>query len=217
SWIIVPLIFALWANLHGSWILGLGLLAAMGSGHAIDVLRRTGSLRAVLAARTIHRLTALTVLAGTAVLINPYGAKVYPAVLEISGNPNLQPLIEWQPLTLRMSQGQAAAAAAFVLTIAYRFSPRRVRAAEVLLLVGLGGAALWSSRMLHWWAPVAAWYLALHTAAILRRTRQRSGDAAVRTPLAGVVCLLVIGGAFFSSPFGITLLRGQAESLQQRT
>ncbi|MCA9112079.1 MAG: hypothetical protein KDA52_19150, partial [Planctomycetaceae bacterium] len=40
-WFVVPVLFVLWANLHGSFIVGLGLLAASCAGHAIDVFRRT--------------------------------------------------------------------------------------------------------------------------------------------------------------------------------
>src|SRR5690606_37698765 len=154
--------------------------------------------------------------AAVAVLLNPYGVRLYEGVLTISGNPNLQPLVEWQPLTLRMSQGRAAAAAVLALMFAYRFSPRRVSTTEVLLLTGLGAAALWSSRMLHWWAPVAAWYLALHAAAIVRRFRRRRQTQPRRSWTAGVACLGLALGLFFVSPFGITLLRGQPEQPQQR-
>lgn len=215
-WIVVPLMFALWANLHGSWIVGLGLLAAMCGGHAIDLLRRTGSLRKALSARSLRRLAALCGVAAVAVLLNPYGVRLYEGVLTISGNPNLQPLVEWQPLTLRMSQGRAAAAAVLALMFAYRFSPRRVSTTEVLLLTGLGAAALWSSRMLHWWAPVAAWYLALHAAAIVRQFCRRRQTQPRRSWTAGVACLGLALGLFFVSPFGITLLRGQPEQPQQR-
>jgi hypothetical protein len=215
-WIVVPLMFALWANLHGSWIVGLGLLAAMCGGQAIDLLRRTGSLRRALSTRSVRRLAALTGLASLAVLINPYGVRLYEGVLTISGNPNLQPLVEWQPLTLRMSQGRAAAAAVLALMFAYRFSPRRVSTTEVILLAGLGGAALWSSRMLHWWAPVAAWYLALHTAAIVRRFRPRTHRELSRSWIAAAVGVVAAAMLFFVSPFGITLLRGQSAGPQQR-
>ena len=72
-----------------------------------------------------------------------------------------------------MKQGQAAAVAALALIVAYRMSPRRVRTTEVLLLVGLGASALWTSRMIVWWAPVAVYCLVLHAAAALRCQRSR--------------------------------------------
>ncbi|MFG0332119.1 MAG: hypothetical protein ACF8TS_02050, partial [Maioricimonas sp. JB049] len=146
---LVPVIFAIWANLHGSFPVGLVLLGLLFAGRAVDVFRRTRSVRGVLHDRQTRRLLLLTELAAAAVLINPYGFKLYLAVVTISQNPNLQDLIEWDPLTLRMSQGRAAAVISLALVVLYRLSPRRVSAGEVLALVVFGAATLWSSRMIH--------------------------------------------------------------------
>ncbi len=215
-WFVVPVLFALWANLHGSFIVGLGLLAAMCAGHAIDVFRRTRNWRAVTASRQVRRLFVLTELAAVAVLLNPYGIGLYGEVFAVAGNANVHDLIEWDPLTLRMSQGKAALLCALALMFAYRLSPRRVRSSEVLLLVGLGVAALWSSRMIVWWAPIAAYYLAIHTAAIFRR--RRSIEAAP-SPRSGKWSVVTIGLAwiFFAyTPFGLTLLHGQPKTPEER-
>jgi hypothetical protein len=143
NWIIVPLLFGLWANLHGSFIVGLGLLAAQAIGRGMDVFRRTHSVRSVLVSRPVQRLALLTQLAFAATLLNPYGLRIYAEVLTFGGNPNLQSLIEWDPLTLRMKQGRAVAAVALLMVVLYRLSPRRVRTAEFLTLIGLGAATLW--------------------------------------------------------------------------
>lgn len=221
-WGLVPLMFALWANLHGSWVVGLGLLAALCAGRAIDIARRTGRLWAPFADRTVRRLFVLTELAALAVLVNPYGVGLYAEVVAIAGNANLQDLVEWEPLTLRMSQGKAAATAALALMFAYRFSPRRVTAAEVLLLAGLGAAALSTSRMIHWWAPLAAYYLGLHTAAIVRGWRRTDRAASAesteptRNGLMSVVTVGLIWIFFAYTPFGFTVLHGQPEKPADR-
>jgi hypothetical protein len=215
-WIVVPVLFALWANLHGSWVVGLGLLGAMFTGRAFDVIRRTGSVRSVVVNRQVRRLFVLTELAAIAVLLNPYGLGVYAEVLSFAGNPNLQDLIEWEPLTLRMSQGKTIAVAALALMTAYRFSPRRITSAEVLLLVGLGGAALWSSRMVHWWGPVAAYSLALHVAGIARRWLPAKRTPAHRRGLTSVVTVGLLWIFFAYTPFGFTLLHGRPTDAQAR-
>ena len=215
-WIVVPVLFALWSNLHGSWVVGLGLLVAMCTGRAFDVVRRTGSVRSIYLDRHVRRLFVLAELAAVAVLLNPYGLGVYAEVLSFSANPNLQDLIEWEPLTLRMSQGKTAAAVALLLMIVYRFSPRRVTSAEVLLLVGLGGAAMWSSRMIHWWGPVAAYYLALHTAAIARRWLPADRTPAPRRGLTSVVTVGLVWIFFAYTPFGFRLLHGRPADAQSR-
>ena len=169
NWVIVPVMFALWANMHGSFIVGVGLLGCFAVGRAADLLRRTGQLGSLVRDNKLRRLVLLTELAAVAGLLNPYGLALYSEVLSFGSNPNLQAIIEWQSLTLRLSQGQAAAAAGLILFIVYRISPRRVLTAEVLTLVVFGAAALWTSRMLVWWGPLAGCFAAIHGAAAWRK------------------------------------------------
>ncbi|MBX3440443.1 MAG: hypothetical protein KF861_23335, partial [Planctomycetaceae bacterium] len=215
-WLVIPGVFALWANLHGSFIVGLGLLATICAGRAIDLLLRLKSLRAVGVDPVVRRLFVLLQVSAVAALISPHGIGLYAEVLSVAGHPNLRDLIEWEPLTLRMSQGKAFAACVLALIFVYRFSPRRVRSAEVLLLVGLGMAALWSSRMIVWWAPVAAFYLGLHSAALIR-TWRRAGPAA--SPRSGKWSVVTVGLAwiFFAiTPFGVTVLHGKPQDPEAR-
>ncbi len=177
----MPLLFALWANLHGSFAVGLALLAALAAGRGIDVVRRTGTCLAVSRDRKFRTLTMLIPASALAVLVNPYGWTILRGVWETANNPNLADLVEWRPLDILMRQGQAAAAIALVLIVTYRLTPAAgYRAAELLLLVGLGGATLRSSRMIVWWAPVASYYLAIHAAAIWNRFRAIAPTSAVR-------------------------------------
>ena len=47
DWVSLPALLLVWANLHGSFVVGLGLLAAFTLGRAIDVVRRSGKLSAL--------------------------------------------------------------------------------------------------------------------------------------------------------------------------
>ena len=51
----------------------------------------------------------LTQLSAAAVLLNPFGLEIYYAVLKVGSHPNIATMFEWEPLTLRMKQGQVAA------------------------------------------------------------------------------------------------------------
>ncbi|MGH7199302.1 MAG: hypothetical protein ACREJB_01775, partial [Planctomycetaceae bacterium] len=213
----VPLLFILWANGHGSFLVGLAVLAAFLCGRAWDVFWKRRSLRAVVRDRPVRRLLLLTELAAVAVLINPYGFGLYHEVWTFAGHPNLIDIVEWDPLTLRSRQGQIFALASLALITAYRLSPRRIRATEVLLLAGLGGLALWSSRLIVWWAPVAAYYLVLHLNAIRRRwTRHRPAVAAKRTSLATVASIGIAWIGFAYTPFGLALIHGEPQDAQRR-
>lgn len=223
NWVAVPVLFALWANLHGSFPVGLGLIATFGCGRAIDVFRRstplpcTKSLFAVFRDVTWRRSFLLFELAAVAVLLNPYGIGLYVEVVQFSSHPNLARLVEWSPLSLRLDdgrlshQGAAAAAIAMLLIVLYRYTPRRVSAVEPLLLFGLGGAMLWTSRMIVWWSPVAAYYAVLHGGAVLRQWRRVPYDRET-SPSKSLWAVLSIGMvwiAFAYTPFGMHTLHGQ--------
>lgn len=233
DWFVVPVLFALWANLHGSFPVGLLLLATFCAGRAIDVWRRTGRFSRVWKDRRTRRLLLLTELAAAAVLLNPYGLQLYAEVFAVASNPNLQDLKDWEPLTLRMQQGRAALAVAFALMVLIRFSPRRVRATEALLLIGLGAAALWSSRFLVWWAPLAAFSFVQHGHAVVRkisfrpfaklsRPRPAGCDpSAYRRSLWTVAAIGLAWICFACTPFGFRLVHGEgpelAESVSEET
>jgi len=228
EWFLVPLMMAGWANLHGSFLLGILLLGTLCVGRGMDVWRRTGRLSRVWRDARTRRLLLLTELAAAAVLVNPYGIHLFPEVFAVASHPNLQDLLDWQPLTLRMKQGQAAFAVALLLIGVMRISPRRVTAAEGLLLAGLGAAALWTSRLLVWWAPVATLFLVLHGHAVLRRRARRKqrttegGKPRVSPELQPlperslwtVASLGVVWIVFAMTPFGSRLLHGHEPKLR---
>src|SRR4029077_5161534 len=105
-WVAIPATLALWANLHGSFIVGLTLLGCATLGRAVDVWRRTHRFSNVFHDRHARRLLLVTELAAAATLLNPYGLRLYAEVLSFSGNANLQDLIEWNALNFRSIQGQ---------------------------------------------------------------------------------------------------------------
>ena len=211
DWVMIPVVFALWANLHASFFVGLGLLGCFCLGRAIDVLRRTGSVQAVLRDDRVRRFFVLGELAAAAVLINPYTIRLYVEALRVSGSENLQDLTEWYPLILRDGQGQLFVAMAVALTMLYRVSPRRVRSWEVLSLVGLGLATMWSTRMIVWWAPIAALLLAQHGFAVWRKWCH-APLVALPVPRSGrwsFVSAGLVWIAFMLSPFGIAVIHGK--------
>jgi hypothetical protein len=214
DWLFIPALFVAWSNLHGSFLMGLFLLGSFVLGRSIDLLRRTGSWKAVVRDPQLRRNLLLLELAAAAVLVNPYGIGIYAATLQIASNPNLNDLIEWHPLGLNGFHGVVFGAVAVMLAIVYRSSPRRVRSWEVLTLVVLGWAALSSSRMLVWWAPVAALLLAIHGHAVWRQWRRLPlvPEPPVRAGKWTVVVVGLIWIFFAYSPLGVRLVHGKAAS-----
>lgn len=212
DWVLIPLLFALWANLHGSFLVGLMLLASFAVGRGLDLVRRTGSLQSLLHDRQIRRYFLLLELSAAAVLINPYGLGIYTAALQISSNINLNDLVEWHPLGLQEQQGMVFGAVAVALAILYRSSPRRVRSWEVLTLVALGWSTFCSARMVVWWAPVAALLLAVHGHAVWRQWRHLPliAERPARTGKWAVVVVGLIWIFFAYSPLGVRIVHGKS-------
>lgn len=218
NWILGPALFVAWANLHGSFPIGLALLVSFGVGRVVDLVFQSQPFSAVWKDVQLRRYLLMGLMCGTAVLVNPYGVELYREVLRVASHPNLADLVEWEPLQLGMKQGQAAAAAALALMVLYWFSPRRITSAEVLLLVGLGAGCLWASRVLIWWAPVAGYCFVLHGGALwkqlLRGDDFQAGSKSSRTWT--VVTLGLVWVAFGLSPFGMSVLYGAKHGLNSR-
>ncbi len=218
-WFAVPALFALWANLHGSFPVGLAMLAAFAVGRVIDVLRRARSFRVSFSDQRFWRYFLLTELAAVAVLLNPYGLRLYAEVLTIASSPNLASIVEWHPLEIRMFQGKVAAIVVLALMFVYRMTPRRVSFVEIFLLVGFGAAAMWTSRMILWWAPIATYYLVVHLSAVLPRRKSADGEIepAARSSRWSLVAVMVAWICFGFTPIAGKLLHGRERDLNTAT
>jgi len=75
----LPLVFVVWANLHGGWILGLGAVA-------VQALLRPSRQRVMLATAC-----------GAATLVNPYGVHVWIAILDAMRR-GWAEVSEWAPI-----------------------------------------------------------------------------------------------------------------------
>ena len=211
----IPFTFALWANLHGSFVIGLAVMGFACLGRGIDVWHRTGKFAAPLHDRRLHRLLLAMATGAAAVLLNPYGPKLYLEVIAISRNPNLNDLLEWHPLPARGLIGELATAA--LLCLVYRLIPRRVSAGEALTLAGLGAAGLLAARMLIWWAPVAAGCLVIHANAVQRSFRPIARPAGIAPRslgnsviAVGLACLFIA-----ATPLGRQVLFGRAAHFER--
>ena len=217
DWLLVPALFAAWANLHASFVMGLYLLVCFAAGRALDVLRRTGSLQLTTRDDRVRRNFLLLELAAVAVLLNPYGPGLYAEVLTFSSNPNLRELPEWRPLSLQHFGGQMFVLVVVLLAMIYRWTPRRVRSWEVLTLVGFGVASMWSSSNLIWWAPVAALLVAQHAYAAMKAHQHLPfvPKPATRQAKWSLVTLGILGICFAYSPLGGRLLTGKETELKR--
>jgi hypothetical protein len=239
GWVVL---FALWANLHVSFALGLAIVLLGAAGKGLEVLsrsreRRESAWRSLVLDRPFRRWLLFAELAAAATLINPYGIELWLHVWRLRSNPNLAGLPGWRPLSVEMAGGWAFALAIAALLWAFRHGTSRRRpvpVAQSLLGIGLGLAALAASGLLVLCAPlfvlillpqVAGRFDDLASAAragregkpgffgrLAAQARESLGFLAEPSWHKTVLALALLWAAFALSPVGASLLRGEARA-----
>jgi hypothetical protein len=162
----LPIVFAIWANLHGAFLMGLALLGLHAADETLDGLTAAWATRP-FAWRGPLRLWAILGLAVLAAGLNPLGLTVYSYIWSVASNGSNTALIsEWQPTTIQDFTGQALATAGLLLALVMWKSKRPVPRLDVVTLVAFGLLALTSQRQVVWWGLLAGPILAGYAAAL---------------------------------------------------
>ena len=177
----LPIVFALWANLHGSFVLGLALLGICAVGDSWDAMREIKGESAVWSLREIRRRWSLLLLCTIAACLNPQGPRLLLLVASFGGNPALADITEWRQLVIKSLGGTLFFSSLVLTALVIRYSKLRFLAYEVLLLVAFGALALMSMRMLAWWAMVWPWVLLRHVSSLWQPTGDCGEDSAYPT------------------------------------
>ncbi len=204
-WLMTGGLFVAWANLHGSFLLGLAVLACGGLARAMEVAWRTRSVTSVASDGPMQRWVLLTQWAAAASLVNPYGLGLVLENVRLFQNEHLRQMPQWLPLKLSTLPGLLFLISFVVLAVVLRHSRRRVHPFEVLLLVVFGTAVVPTARTMAWYAPVFAWVLMPHVAEIAARAlpARQSRDKAALAPsdfAVSLICVMVLWCAFALAP-----------------
>jgi hypothetical protein len=149
----LPPLMAFWVNVHGTFVLGLALIALFAAGETLRRLIRQPR------AMGWDRLGALY-LAGAgataAALLNPSGVGIFGYVAQLTSNPSIQALvIEWQPPTIRNLAGLIFFASVLALLAAFGLARRRPTITDLLLVGAFLWQALGGQRHVVWYGMVA--------------------------------------------------------------
>jgi hypothetical protein len=147
----LPLMFLLWANLHGTFVVGLAVLGLHGLGRIIERGPRDPDVR---------RLFITGVLCGLATLVNPHGLVLYKHVLAFSGHPNLKSMTEWFPMKVTSPEARPYFMSLVLLAFVYVLGKRKVGAAGWLVALPFAAWPWFQVRALLWWWGIAVWLLA---------------------------------------------------------
>jgi hypothetical protein len=210
-WIMVPLM-ALWANLHGGWVVGIVVLAVYaGVATLCDLNAGEGWRRGV-------RLGAITVASAAATLMNPYGLGLWRAVAWALRAPYKRVAIqEWQPMLFAMTQQWheshsgallylAVLALVAGLAVAFAMMPRGGDLPLVVVAAVMAVGAWLSVRNMALVAIAASGPLARHLKLIDER-RRAGAPPPITRPVNGWVMLalcafLIVKGGLLSSRLG---------------
>jgi hypothetical protein len=136
---LVPLLFCVWINAHGSWLLGLIIFFLIVAAGMLE--GNWGRIQSVAWTASELRKLIITALATVACLfINPYGWRLvsYPFEFASKQKLNVERIIEWSSVDFHDGHGKLVMALLVGLVLAILFSDRRWRLADVaLLLFGL--------------------------------------------------------------------------------
>jgi hypothetical protein len=133
----LPLLFLLWINTHGSWVIGLGVILVFWASGLFEF--RIGGLEATrwTPAERI-RLELAFLLCLVVIPVTPYGTRLatYPFMVASTLPINVGNVLEWQPMPFNIGGGKLFLAVVllfFVAQILFRFSWRLW---EMALLLG---------------------------------------------------------------------------------
>jgi hypothetical protein len=183
-----PIVFLLWANLHGSFLVGLGLLAIFLTGRIIEIVQQDGWGKVFHDAAARRLLLALA-LGGAGACINAHGPVLFLYAVRMASHPALAPVLEWRPLGLYPAPflvGTPFVGSLLLLALTQWRSRRPFTPTQVLLVVVFGVGACMQQRVLIWWVMLTLWVAVSHwtTARAAAPTEDvRPGGASFRKTL----------------------------------
>lgn len=163
----LPMMVAVWSNLHGSMLMGVAMMGIVATGYSIENLAKSrGNIGLLLADRVVSRLWLAVVLMIVGGCVSPHGPAIWPRVILFGENIALQSITEWQRTSPTSLTGMLLIASSLATAYAFYASPRKWKLYEIMLLALFALATLVAIRMLAWWAIVWPFVMTPHLAAM---------------------------------------------------
>jgi hypothetical protein len=159
-WLLPPL-FCLWINLHGSWLLGLGLFVLYILCGSFSLNKGVFEQEAFSGTQR-NRLLLVLGLSVAILMLNPYGWRLVwnPIDMMLNQKLNIANVIEWKPLDLSTIAGGAAAIAICLMIFANCLKGRKWRVYELAFIFFAWYAALDHMRFLFMAAVITTPFIA---------------------------------------------------------
>ncbi|HIC49440.1 MAG TPA: aldehyde dehydrogenase family protein, partial [Dehalococcoidia bacterium] len=121
----MPILFVLWANLHGSFAIGLLVMGICTLAVIWDSIAQHRSFKRVLRDPHVNAFGLATIACTIATCFNPLGPRILVVVASFAGHPALQNITEWQPLVLKSLGGLLFFSSMIITAVVLRLSPRQ--------------------------------------------------------------------------------------------
>ncbi len=205
---ILPVVFLLWVNTHGSFAFGLFVLGVSWMSGLVE-LRRGGLVAERWSAEQRRQLAWVMLLCVLVLPLTPYGSRMaaYPLEMSLSQPINIANIQEWQPLGFELYLGKLFLGLLLVFFLAQVISPLTYRLADVALLLFAVYAACTHLRFVLLFVLIFTPLLAV----LLSRWVPGYRAARDRFVLNGTLLVLIGGGlvAFFPSNHELQRIAGQ--------
>ncbi|MBN2577843.1 MAG: hypothetical protein JXB10_02545 [Pirellulales bacterium] len=181
----LPLLFALWANLHGSFLVGLAALTCFTVGSTWDTWRKQRNLMTTWIQPAVAHAWLALLLSTAGVCLNPRGVWLLPATAGCAWQTIFSWIAPWRPAEAFSLPGVMLMVSLVLTVVLVSSSPRRKTAWEMLLLTGFGLLAVTSMKMGTWWALLWPWLAAPHAAALWRSRPAENSPSVAEAAAAG--------------------------------
>lgn len=159
----LPVLMVLWVNLHGGFVLGIGLVGLV---WGCETLRRVlrGPGQGTLEPSALLRLGAVLLVTMLACLLNPVGWRMLDLTRQIQASPSVQAFVtEWQLPDIRSPEMlESFYGPLFLAVCVFLYSPKRLNLTELALLLVFAALGLQARRNSIWLVLVVTPMLARH-------------------------------------------------------
>lgn len=133
---LLPCLFAVWVNTHGSWMIGLVIYALFVAGKAISI-ETPYLVSSGLSREQLRSYIAAGLLSISALFVNPYGWRLvaYPFNLAFHQKLNIATVQEWHTLDFHSPRGKLTLCCLLVLAVWQLVRPKTWRLSDLLLLL----------------------------------------------------------------------------------
>lgn len=221
AWATIPLTFAFWTNLHGSYIVGFVVLGAAVIGSLLTATFKHRSLAGVWCDRQLRGDIVIVELSLLATCLNPYGIDMLLQTLLFPSHPNLKSVMEWYPLEMISLEGIPMAISWLTAAFLIRLSRAKFQVRDVVMLIVISVAVCLRVRMIAWYAPIYFFVMTPHIADIFKQLAEFKPVAKLNSALsfmsrpsfhAGIISVFICYLAFAFTPISRHSMGGTPRS-----